>query len=217
MKSAWLSTGLTLAALVASGCGGGGSSGTPPGSIAPPVGVAGQWQLVAQSSASPTRFLLVEANLTQTGTDLFAGKQAVVLIQGVQDASNPAEIDPMGLGGQCDSGMLFNASIQATISNAIQLAFTFMDAGSMGTAVISGAATFKSDGSGIMAGTYTAPGACGFMADSGTLTGVAIRPFAGMYSGMLNGGAGLGSMRSRSSATTSLSRIRPTLPRVIPH
>jgi hypothetical protein len=131
----------------------------------------------------------VEANFTQSGADVSAGNQAMVLIDGVQDPNNPSLIDLVGLGGRCDNGTFGNASLQATISDVTQVAFTFTDAGSLGTAVTTGTGSFNANGTTIASATYTTPASCGFVADSGTITGTLLSPFSGTYSGYLNGGA----------------------------
>src|SRR5205807_7163076 len=77
------------------GCGGGSSS--PGGGGFTPANVQGQYESVAQSNSSPTSIALIEANFTQTGTDVFAGKQSVVLILGTQGSTG---ITLTGLGGE---------------------------------------------------------------------------------------------------------------------
>jgi len=167
------------------GCGGGSSS--PGGGGFTPANVQGQYESVAQSNSSPTSIALIEANFIQTGTDVFAGKQSVVLILGTQGSTG---ITLTGLGGECDSGVLGDDSVQGTFSSATQLAFTLTEAGSLGTGTTTGNVVAASDGSKITSGTYNTPAACGFQADSGTLTGTKIQPFSGSYAGMLANSSG---------------------------
>jgi hypothetical protein len=168
-----------------SGCGGGSSSnsgGPPP---PPPANVQGQWHIIGHSTVSPNGYVLVETNLTQTGTDVFAGSSSTFLIQAVQDPTNANLIDLVGLGGACDNGALGYTSIQATISNQTQLSITLTDAGPLGTISTTGTATVSQSGAQLSLGTYSIPAGCGFPADSGTFTGIRIQPFAGSYAGML--------------------------------
>src|SRR6202011_2790362 len=69
------------------------------------------------------------------------------------------------------------------------LSFTLTEAGSLGTGTSTGTATVSSDGTQITSGTYTMPAACGFVGDSGTVTGAVIKPFSGTFAGMLANGA----------------------------
>lgn len=180
-----------LAILCLSGCGGGGSaSSNNPSSPPPPVpaNVQGQWDSVAHSSVSPTGYVFVETNLTQTGTDVFAGQSSTFLVQGVQDPNNSNLIDLIGLGGECDNGALGDTSLQGTISNQTSFSFTLTDAGTLGTSTTTGTATISQSGSQLSGGNYSTPAACGLGADSGTITGTHIQPFSGSYAGMLYGG-----------------------------
>jgi len=166
------------------GCGGGSSSSG--GGTFTPANIQGQYETVAPSNQNSTAVAVIEINFTQTGMNVFAGKQSVVLIQGTQTSTG---ITLNSLGGECDNGVLGNDSIQATFSSATQLGLTLTEAGSLGTTNITGNANVASDGSQITSGTYNAPAACGFVADSGTFTGTKIQPFSGSYAGMLNNGA----------------------------
>lgn len=185
MKRLLCFTAMLCSLFAFSGCGGGSTS---PGSGGfTPANVQGQYETVSQSNSSPTSVALIEANFTQTGTDVFAGKQSVVIIQGTQGTSG---ITLTGVGGECDNGALGNDSVQGTFSSATQLALTLTEAGSLGTVTATGNAVVASDGSAITSGTYTVPAACGFQGDSGTLTGTKIQPFSGSYAGMLANSSG---------------------------
>ena len=171
------------ATLLIAGCGGG-SVATPVISTPTPVtptaaNIQGQWQVIAQSTNGGTG-VLIETNLAQSGTNVTAAKSSVVLIQGVPGTYT-------GLGGECDHGALGDDSIQATVSGQT-LSFTLTEAGSLGTGTSTGTATISSDGTQITSGTYTTTAACGFVADSGTVTGAVIKPFSGTFAGMLANG-----------------------------
>src|ERR1700722_2658339 len=172
------------ATLVIAGCGGG-SVAAPVGPTPTPVtptaaNVQGQWQVIAQSTNGGTG-VLIETNLAQSGTNITAAKSSVVLIQGVPGTYT-------GLGGECDNGALGDDSVQATVSGQT-LSFTLTEAGSLGTGTSTGTATISSDGTQITGGTYTTAAACGFVADSGTVTGAIIKPFSGTFAGMLANGS----------------------------
>ena len=175
---------MSILVCVAAGCGGGAS--TSPAPITPiptstNASMSGQWQIVAHSNVNPASSLLVEANFSQTGTTVAADTSSVVLIDGAPGAFT-------GLAGECDNGALGDDSVQATISGQM-VSFTLTEAGSLGTGTSTGTATIS--GSQLAGGTYQTPAACGFAADSGTLTGTTIAPFSGTFAGQLlnfNGG-----------------------------
>jgi hypothetical protein len=176
---------LVLLAMVAlAGCGGGSVAtlvNSTPAPVTPTAtNVQGQWQVIAQSTAGGTG-VLIETNLAQSGSNVTAAKSSVVLIQGVPGTY-------VGLGGECDHGALGNDSIEATVSGQT-MSFTLTEAGSLGTGTSTGTATISLDGRQITSGTYTTPAACGFQADSGTLTGAVIKPFSGTFAGMLANGS----------------------------
>jgi hypothetical protein len=180
----------SIALLVLTGCGGGGSGGASiptGGTTITPATISGQYEAIATSSSSPNSVALIEANFTETGTNVFSGKQSVVIIQGTQTSNG---ITLNGLGGECDNGVLGNDSLQGTFSSATQLPFTLTEAGSLGTLTVTGSATFAADGSQITSGTYSSPAMCGFLSDTGTITGTKIAPFSGAYAGMLANSSG---------------------------
>jgi hypothetical protein len=165
------------------GCGGGAS--TSPATITPPptastASFQGQWQLVAHSNVNPAGSVVVEANFSQTGSAITADKSNVVLIGGAPGAFT-------SLSGECDNGVLGDDSVTATISGQT-VSFTLTEAGSLGTGTSTGSGTLS--GSQITSGTYDTPAACGFAADSGTLTGTTIPPFSGTFAGQLANSTG---------------------------
>jgi hypothetical protein len=177
-----------LALTLSAGCGGGSSSSgnnpPPPPPPLTPVNISGQYEVLVVSSSVPTAASLVEVNFTQTGTDVFAAKPSVLMIQGTIDGGM---ITLNGPGGQCDNGVAGNDSIQGTFSSKTQASLSFSEAGELGTVTATGSVTFSPDGSIITSGTYSIPAACGYLADTGTITGGKIQPFSGAYAGMLNG------------------------------
>jgi hypothetical protein len=171
-------------AFLLGGCGGGSVS-APANPVTPPaaaaVNIQGQWQVVAHSTANANNSVLIEANFTQTGSNAVAVKPSVVLIQGMPGAYT-------ALGGECDKGALGNDSIQGTISGQT-LSFTLTEAGPLGTGTSTGTATISADGTQITTGTYGTPAVCSFAADSGSIVGAAVKPFAGTFAGMLANGS----------------------------
>jgi hypothetical protein len=181
--------------LLIAGCGGGSTSTpivTPPPPAATPVNIQGQWQVIAQSTNGGTG-VLIETNLSQNGSSVIAAKSSVVLIQGVPGTY-------AGLGGECDNGALGDDSIQATVSGQT-LSFTLTESGSLGTGTSTGTATVSSAGTQITGGTYSAPAACGFLPDGGTLTGTVIKPFSGTFAGMIANGSTADAVRVTISQT----------------
>lgn len=164
------------------GCGGGASTAEAPTPVTPSPSsssatLSGQWEIVVHSNANPASSALIEANFTQQGSTVTADTSSVVLIVGVPGAFT-------GLSGECDNGTLGHDSVQASISGQTA-SFTLTEAGSLGTGTSTGSGTISSDGTQITSGTYQTRAACGFAADSGSLSGTTIKPFAGTFSGQL--------------------------------
>jgi hypothetical protein len=173
---------IALALVVCSGVGGcGGGASTSPAPVTPPPSststatLSGQWQIVAHSNVNPASSLLVEANFSQSGSNVTANASSVVLVDGVPGALT-------GLAGECDNGVLGDDAIAATISGQT-VSFTLTETGSLGIGISTGSATIS--GSQLTGGTYQTPAACGFAADSGTMTGTTIQKFSGTFAGQL--------------------------------
>jgi hypothetical protein len=169
------------------GCGGGAATNSAPTPVTTTptssnATLTGQWQIVAHSNVNPASSILVEANFSQSGSTVTADTSSVVLIEGVPGALT-------GLAGECDNGVLGEDSAKATISGQT-LSFTLTEVGSLGNGTSTGSATISSDGTQITSGTYQTPAACGFTADSGSLTGTTIHPFSGTFAGQLANFAG---------------------------
>jgi hypothetical protein len=188
--------GSLIALLGASGCGsgsnsnsGGSNNGSGGSSSFTAVNVQGQYEVQANSSTTPGAVTLIEANFTQTDTDVFAQKGSVVVIGGTLNNSNNF-ITLQTVAGECDNSVLGLDSLQGSFSSATQAAFTLTESGSIGTGTATANATFSSDGTKITSGTYSVPAQCGFQADSGAVVGVQIPAFSGAYSGMLANSSG---------------------------
>ena len=171
------------------GCGGGYSSPAPQPSPGPSVisSMQGSWELQFHSDSSSSNYVVLEANLTQTGTKIFAGAAGALVYQG----KGPQTSIPLTVaGGNCASGGASQVTVDGVLSNQQSstetFTFTVTESGASGTSVISASAS--TDGSSILNGTFTVPAACGFPADHGTFTGykdtVAFATEA--YSGTLN-------------------------------
>jgi hypothetical protein len=176
---------LLLALGFSVGCGGG-STGTSNNPQFTPANIQGQYEVVVTSSSNPTAVSMIETNFTQTGANVFASKQNVVVIEGAQSSNG---ITLNSLGGECDNGAVANDSIQGTFSSQTDASLSLTEAGSLGTVTATGNVTFSPDGSTITTGTYNIPAACGFNADSGPIVGAQIKPFSGSYAGMLANGS----------------------------
>ncbi len=182
--------------IIIAGCG---SSYTTPGANPPPTGgsttpssMSGNWEIIFHSQDSPDHFFALEANLTQTGTQVFAGKPGALLFQAKSSTLNLSGIVMTRAGGQCDSSTAGNVTVDATISNvgttSETATFTISQEGNLGTATLSATAT--STGQAVSNGTYTIPASCGLPADHGTFTGFrdSVQFTGESYSGTLNGG-----------------------------
>jgi hypothetical protein len=173
---------LVMLCAIAVGCGGGASTSSVPTPITPPptsstATLSGQWEIVAHSNVNPASSILVEANFSQSGSNVVADKANVVLIEGAPGAFT-------GLSGECDNGTLGDDTVTASISGQT-VTYTLTEAGALGTGTSTGSATISADGTQITSGTYQTPAACGFSADSGSLTGTAIQPLSGTFAGQL--------------------------------
>jgi hypothetical protein len=130
---------------------------------------------------------LIEVNFSQTGTSVSASTQSVVTLEGTQGSGG---ITITAIGGECDNGVVGDDSMEGTFSSNTAASITFTEDGSLGTVSATGTVNFSSDGTQLTSGTYSIPAACGFLADSGTITGTQIKPFSGTYAGMLSNGSG---------------------------
>ncbi len=168
---------LTLVALVCFGCGGGGGSnnGGNGGGSPTPAAIAGKWEIISSSTQNPGGsypYAAIEANLTQTGTSVFAGDQAAFVI--LFSAQGPGALAPLN-----PCGGLPQAAFNGTVSGQ-SLTFTLTETGPGGSYVITGTATVSSDAQSI-SGSYTSPAACGTAADAGTLSGTLVPSVNGTY------------------------------------
>jgi hypothetical protein len=152
--------------------------------------VQGAWEIQFQSADSSNGYSVLEANLSQTGTKVFAGAAGALVYHGTTPATS---IPLTSRGSKCDSGVVGQVTLDGMLSNQQsaneKIAFILTETGALGTALIT--ATASTDGAKILDGTYSIPAACGFPADHGTFTGYKVSLAFGntTYSGMFNSGA----------------------------
>jgi len=190
---------MALASMV-SACGGTYSgqakSNPPPSTTQPPssagVGMQGSWEIYFHSNASTDDYIVLEANLSQAGSHVFAGAPSALLYQG--PSMTPLLHQLKGFGGKCDSGgneeITFDGTLGIQESGNAALAFTLTENGALGSAMLTASST--TNGSNILDGTYSLPAACGFPEDHGTFQGFRDFPrFSGIdsYHGTFNSGA----------------------------
>jgi hypothetical protein len=156
------------------GCGGGSYSSpaepTPQPSPNPAVqSMQGSWTMSFHSDVS-NDYTVLEANISQSGTHVFAGATSALVYQGT---SLQTTIPPTSLGSKCDSGAVGTVTLDGTLANlqptTEALTFTLTQTGALGAAVINASAS--TNGANIADGTYTVPAACGFPDDHGTFQG----------------------------------------------
>ena len=170
---------------------GGGNGGS--GGGASVVSMQGQWEILFTSTASPTKYTVLEANLTQTGTNVFAGAPSALIYQSTGFSSTAYLLKISSFGGQCDSNGTDEVTFDATLTNVTAaseaLTFTLTETGALGSAITT--ATVSTDGKELN-GEYSRPAACGYPEDHGTFHGVQYPTrFSGVdhYHGNFNDGA----------------------------
>ena len=190
---------MALASMVAA-CGGTYSEQTnsnPPPTTTPPpsstgVRMQGSWEIYFHSNASTDDYIVLEANLSQAGSHVFAGAPSALLYQGA--SMTPLLHQLKHFGGRCESGgseeITFDGTLDIQKSANAALAFTLTENGALGSAMLTASST--TNGSNIQDGTYSLPAACGFPEDHGTFQGFRDFPrFSGIgsYHGTFNSGA----------------------------
>jgi hypothetical protein len=151
----------------------------------------GPWEIVFHSAVSPNNYTVLEANLTQAGTHLFAGAPSALVYQSAGMASGSLLFRVSRFGGPCDSNGTDEVTFDATLSNQTAtdetVAFTLTETGELGSAVTT--ASVSTNGT-QLSGTYSTAAACGAPEDHGTFSGfgesIGIYDF---YSGSFNGGS----------------------------
>jgi hypothetical protein len=200
-RSIFLLAALSLS-LSMPGCGGGGYAGSTGsggngggnggGSGGPSVvSMQGSWEIVFQSTVSQNQYTVLEANLTQTGTHVFAGAPSAVLYRSTGLRLASLSLKASELGGQCDSNGTDEVTLDATLTNVTAtsetVAFTLTETGDLGSAVITGSSS--TDGTQVT-GTYSIAAACGAPEDHGTFSGYQDSASDyDFYSGSFNGGS----------------------------
>ena len=173
------------------GCGGGSYSPPPP----PPgpsglSSLQGSWELQFHSDVTSDDYTVLEVNLSQAGSKVFAGDPSALVYQG---NAFQISIPVTSLGGKCASRGADQVTLDGMLTDqqaaTETITFTLTENGAAGTAVLSASAS--TNGSSILDGTYTIPAACGFPADQGTFGGYrdTVASANGAYSGTLNSGA----------------------------
>lgn len=153
-----------LLAFVVIGCAGGSYS--SPTHQAPEVlsVVQGAWEIQFHSAES-NDYTVLELNLSQTGTKVFAGATGALLYHGT---TLQTSIPLTSRGSKCDSGVVGQVTLDGMLTNqqsaAEKITFALTETGVLGTALIT--ATASTDGAKISDGTYSIPAACGFPADT---------------------------------------------------
>ena len=153
------------------GCGGSSYSPSPQPLPGPgPDIMQGSWTISFHSDVFPDSYTVLEANLTQAGTKVFAGATSALVYQGT---TLQATIPLTSLGSKCDSGAVGQITLDGTLSNLQEttqtLTFMVTENGALGSAVINASAS--TNGTQLLNGTYTVPAACGFPEDHGTFQG----------------------------------------------
>jgi len=160
--------------LINIGCGGAGYSSPMPPSPQPSPNptlksMQGSWTISFHSDVS-NDYTVLEANISQAGTHVFAGATSALVYQGTALSTT---IPPTALGSKCDSGGVGTVTFDGTLANqqasTEAITFTLAQTGALGTAVIN--ASSSTNGAQILDGTYTVPAACGFPDDHGTFQG----------------------------------------------
>ena len=137
----------------------------------------------------PNQIRRLEANLTQSGTHVFAGAPSALIYQ----SSNWYLLNILSFGGQCDSNGTEEVTFDATLTNVTAtsetLTFTLTETGPLGSAVTT--AIVSTDGKQLK-GNYSRSAACGFPEDHGTFDGLQnVMKYSSVdrYHGNFNGGA----------------------------
>jgi hypothetical protein len=160
----------------ATNTGAGGSGGTGGGAGGGGTGTApmqGSWEVLFHPDAAPDQYTVLEANLTQSGTQLSVDPANALLFQAQGTIPWVMLLHVSQLGGKCGIGSADQVTFDSTLTNlqpvAQSLSFTLTENGPSGSAVITASAT--TDGTSTLDGTYTLPAACGFPAETGTFQG----------------------------------------------
>lgn len=180
-------------ALLCAGCGGGYQASsqpyTPPDTppeVSTVESMQGTWEIVFHSDVSPSSYTVLEANLTQTDSHVFAGAPAALVFQ---SPSNVVQLSRFG--SNCDSNTVGDVTFDAAVSDpgatTETLTLSLTENGALGSSVTT--ASLPTNGVNVQ-GSYSTPAACGLPADHGSLIGYrdTVRFEGESYSGSLNGG-----------------------------
>jgi hypothetical protein len=163
----------------------------------------GAWEVLFHSDFAPDEYTVLEANLTQSGTQLSVDPTNGLVFQAQGTAPWVMLLQVSQLGGKCGVGSADQVTFDGTLTNqqpgAQSLSFTLTENGPAGSAVMTATAT--TDGQGTLNGTYTLPPACGFPAEQGTFQGFkdTTRFSSSSYGGSVQGNATVVNFASASS------------------
>jgi hypothetical protein len=125
----------------------------------------GSWEIYFHSDVSSDDYLVLEANLSQAGTHIFAGATSTLVYQG--QSSNPSLPHLNRFGGMCDTNGNDEVTLDGALTNQTAtsgaVAFALTENGALGSFVINAKAS--TDGSSILDGAYSSPASCGFPED----------------------------------------------------
>ena len=164
----------------------------------------GAWEIIFHSTVSPNDYAVLETNLTQVGTHVFAGAPGAVIYQAMLKSSPTPSVQLSRFGGRCDSNgtdeVTFDGTIAWPTASPLTIEFMLTETGVLGSAVTS--ASVPAIGAQI-SGNYSTPAACGFPEDHGTFTGRQYSlAFIDSFSGPLNNGADFVAVTVESVANT---------------
>jgi hypothetical protein len=104
--------------------------------------VKGSWNIYFASAVIPNSYTVMEANLTQTDTKVFAGAESALVYQGT---TLQTTIPLTSLGSKCDSGevgpVTFDGTLTDNQSASQTLTFSLTENGAVGTVVLTGSAS----------------------------------------------------------------------------
>jgi len=159
----------------------------------------GPWEILFHPDSAPDQYTILEANLTQSGTQLSVDPTNGLLFQAQGTVPWVLYLQVSQLGGKCGVGSADQVTFDGTLANQ-RVSFTLTENGPSGSAVMTATAT--TDGTSTLDGTYTLPAACGFPAEQGTFQGFKdSTKFSGAssYSGTIQGNATAVTFTSASS------------------
>ncbi len=191
--------------LAISSCGCGGYTSSIPQQNPPTQeSLGGAWEIIFHSDVSPNDYTVLETNLTQVGTRVFAGSPSALVYQAKPKSPPTSSVLLSRFGGRCDSNgndeVTFDGILESATPTTGTLKFTVTETGVLGAAETTAAGSVNGAE---ISGNYSTPATCGSPEDHGSFTG---RPyslsFVDGFSGLLNNGADSLSVMVESVANT---------------